>query len=897
MSQTISNDYINMINKKGSGYNIPVIVDAIVNAAIEPIRTQVTSKIDATDATISGLGSLKSSAQTSKTVIDAFDANLNFTLLSSKTAALTITAGNSDELSSFSKQIAGVSLARSRTFTINNYNTAAVFGAQTLTVRNTANVVMGTVIVAAGETVGAVAGKLDRVSGLKAELVDSGSGSVTPHSLLISGDLGAANNFTITSNVNGKINTAFAGVGAGSIQQGRDANVIMDGVAISRPTNEITDLVKGTTIKLLADDMGPITISSSLSSASVMATVKELMAELNLYKADLDALGFVDTVGDDNGALAQNAYLRSAQTQFARFMAKPLMGYVSNDVENVPVYFVEFGIKTTKAGTFEFDKTAFDRTFEREPEKFAALAVDRAYSSDPNVIVTATAASTIPTGAHNYENHHRYAQRAGVAHLQSGDYAPTDPITPPGPTVGNPLRPTTLTYTVEPNADNGAIVEPTGSYTVPAGGQSLQQIAANWNPTDGVSVTYDPGRGRLLFTWTLQETSDLNPAPHNEQGENVTVTHTGLSNDVTGVAQQTVMSGFSGAGHVLPTQTISYRVRTDATNTTTTRSIFTNGSETVAAFAARLNGLGHGVSATMINGGTQMRLAATNPAAAHSFTISTIPIAVAPVPQVIEMSKTYGVGDLVAAGNYALAITPNGATPQGLTAFTTSGTQTPAQAVIAFNALNNGITASFSGTRLRFAATNPSTHHSFTVGTIPAVGGGQTTTTAGSAGSAGGTQAVSVPGNRRWGNTLGNVAGIGVDERFADVVSGNANFEIAEAQPGGSGVYNSPNYTGFQFQTTNDQIDMTFYIARSAKTELSRFFKDALSTTGIYRTVVDSYTDQGKQLANRLDTIDERKLALQASYTKQFAAMEKVVTGNSSTSEFITNLVAGWNKD
>ena len=90
---------------------------------------------------------------------------------------------------------------------------------------------------------------------------------------------------------------------------------------------------------------------------------------------------------------------------------------------------------------------------------------------------------------------------------------------------------------------------------------------------------------------------------------------------------------------------------------------------------------------------------------------------------------------------------------------------------------------------------------------------------------------------------------------------------------------------------------MTFYIARSAKTELSRFFKDALSTTGIYRTVVDAYTDEGNTLAKRLDTIDERKLTLQARYTKQFAAMETVVTGGSSTSEFLTNLVAGWNKD
>jgi len=44
MSETISNDYISMINKQGSGYNIPVIVDAIVDAAIAPIKTLVTVK-------------------------------------------------------------------------------------------------------------------------------------------------------------------------------------------------------------------------------------------------------------------------------------------------------------------------------------------------------------------------------------------------------------------------------------------------------------------------------------------------------------------------------------------------------------------------------------------------------------------------------------------------------------------------------------------------------------------------------------------------------------------------------------------------------------------------------------------------------------------------------------
>ena len=293
-----------MINKKGSGYNIPVIVDAIVNAEIDPIRTQVTSKIDATDATISGLGSLKSSANTSKTVIDAFNANLNFSLSSSKTASLTITSKDDGELSSFSKQITVIAMAKSQTFTTSGYNTANIFGAQTIQVRDAANNLMGTVTVAAGETVGAVAGKLDRVAGLNAELINDGSGSLTPHTLLItSSEPGQANNFTISSNVAAhRIN---AMMGDGRINPGQDASLDMDGVPVTRPTNTIDDLLDGVTVNLLADD----TTGASRSSTKIQATVEGLIAELNLYKADLDALGFVDTVGDADGALAHKFVL------------------------------------------------------------------------------------------------------------------------------------------------------------------------------------------------------------------------------------------------------------------------------------------------------------------------------------------------------------------------------------------------------------------------------------------------------------------------------------------------------------------------------------------------------------------------------------------------------------
>ena len=61
MSQSISNDYVSMINKRGSGYNIPEIVDAIVEAEIVPVKEIVTAQKEQVDASLSGMSILKSS--------------------------------------------------------------------------------------------------------------------------------------------------------------------------------------------------------------------------------------------------------------------------------------------------------------------------------------------------------------------------------------------------------------------------------------------------------------------------------------------------------------------------------------------------------------------------------------------------------------------------------------------------------------------------------------------------------------------------------------------------------------------------------------------------------------------------------------------------------------------
>ena len=99
------------------------------------------------------------------------------------------------------------------------------------------------------------------------------------------------------------------------------------------------------------------------------------------------------------------------------------------------------------------------------------------------------------------------------------------------------------------------------------------------------------------------------------------------------------------------------------------------------------------------------------------------------------------------------------------------------------------------------------------------------------------------------------------------------------------------------FQTSNSTPgDLTIYVGRSAKTKLLNFFSDALATAGSLDATVDLYKERASSLDARLAKIDQREALLQAQYTKQFSEMEKVVNTSTSSSDYVTQLVDGWNK-
>ena len=604
MAGAVNNDYISMINKKGSGYNIPVIVEAIVNSEIDPIRSNVTAKKETTDAAVSGLASLKSSAKLTQTAINAMTNLSDYSLATSKAGTLSVTASDSSEIRSFTKTITELRIALPQIHSVQNF-TADPFGAganvQTLTITAAAAPhanYAAPISVLATDNVYSLAARLSAVPGLTAEVIDPGGVAADRFRLLITSEAGAAGAFTITSNLGVNKMTTAPHAQNSVIQTARNASFKMDNIPITRGTNTIDDLLDGVTVNLLADDTtGQTKITSTLSSASVQASVENLIKELNFYKADMAALGFVDANGDADGELAQNSYLRSAERQFQKLISTPILGYTVSGERNRKIHFVDFGVKTARDGTLVFDKKTFDRTFAKEPDKFDALTLNVQYSDDPNVQVFATATSTMPTGEHQFTNHQRVNPTSSTSSI-SGFRSFNDVLV-----AGSAIR-------FQSTSQHGTSRDIT---TTTRPNETVAQFAARLNALPDLTaqtITDEAGNKRIAFSIPQPNQGTDTAVDAVDTGDTLTMSGS-LSNAITGVAQIHDYRNFNNANETIPQQFISIRVGGNTHNFTTANPGDLN------ALRTTLNNIG-GISAQII-GGT-LRLSANSTGTAASFT-------------------------------------------------------------------------------------------------------------------------------------------------------------------------------------------------------------------------------------------------------------------------------------
>lgn len=195
-------------------------------------------------------------------------------------------------------------------------------------------------------------------AGVRASIVDDGQGA----RLVLKGPTGAKSAFIVTASGDPALERFAYRPGSAvmtSAGTARDAELIVDGVSVTRPSNTITDLVAGTSLELVKAAPGvAVTLAASRDTAGLAQAVGDLVDAVNA----LHGLNATLTKGGASGAaaLAGDATLRQVERQLAA-LTTGAGGLAA------------LGVTTSRDGTLSVNNSKLSAALAADPDGAEAL--------------------------------------------------------------------------------------------------------------------------------------------------------------------------------------------------------------------------------------------------------------------------------------------------------------------------------------------------------------------------------------------------------------------------------------------------------------------------------------------------------------------------------------------
>jgi flagellar hook-associated protein 2 len=303
----------------GSGIDVKGLAQSLVDAEKTPKKERIDEKIAKTEAKITGFGAVKFALSELKNAFakinDASDFN-SIQPSNTQPSAFGITASNTAEAGSYSIEVLQTALAQrtssstfaERSTTLNN---GAAFDLKLTVGNSTATTIAVTNPTPAGMVSAINGAKL----GVTAQLINTGNG----FNVVITGQTGAAQNFSLTSDNRAGSTPVVpvAGVSfATSLQTATDASFKVNGLTVTRSSNTVNDVIDGVTLDLFASTTGAARLDLNRDTAGIKDNIKGLVTAYNDFEETLKILGDRSSeVEDFGGALAGESMLQSVRNQ------------------------------------------------------------------------------------------------------------------------------------------------------------------------------------------------------------------------------------------------------------------------------------------------------------------------------------------------------------------------------------------------------------------------------------------------------------------------------------------------------------------------------------------------------------------------------------------------------
>ena len=394
---------MNVLNSLGvgSGVDTTAVIDALVNAQNTPRDAALTARSTKVEASISALAQLRSgvdglftglSARTAGGVLGAQPASSDVSVVTA-----TATAGPTPALATTTVEV--LQLARAQTLVsppLADADAAIGLGTLTLTVKGVA---VRVVVDASRNT---LAGLRDAVNaaagGVTASIVSDAGGA----RLVFKGDTGSAAAFTIdaapASGDTGLSRFAYPGQGGAmtAATTAADAQLLLDGVAVSRPTNAIADLVPGVALVLKKVAPGaPVTVAPSRNPIQLAATVGDLVATMSALSGLVASLTKAGDGTTQAAALVGDGATRRLAQALGALTSAPVLPSVA---PGIPNRLADLGIVTARDGSFSVDNARLSAVAAKYPDAIEAMLTSLTKAGGPIAVLRSTFDATVGQG-------------------------------------------------------------------------------------------------------------------------------------------------------------------------------------------------------------------------------------------------------------------------------------------------------------------------------------------------------------------------------------------------------------------------------------------------------------------------------------------------------------------
>lgn len=363
----------------GSGIDTKQLVADLSAASREPKVARINTLTQQNQTRISALAQARSDLEGFADSLAQMisDGTLRSTPTVSDDSVLSATARAGLHADSFAATVVVSQLARAQSTysgVVADRTAAIGTGTMTLTVGGVAKTIT-------------VDGTNNSLDGL-ASAINSSGGGVTAsiiadqggHRLILKGPSGAANAFTLAADVGADPGlTAFAyGAGGGMTlgQSAANADFTIDGVAFSRASNTVDDVVPGVSLTLKKAAPGqPVDIGASRPLDMIKQTVGDFVSVYNQLKKSLST-----------------AAGQSGSTTSLRELERELSGLIGTVISSHPTInkLTDIGVSTTKDGLLALDETKLAQVMAADAGAVEALFNPRrdggrTEASDPGI--------------------------------------------------------------------------------------------------------------------------------------------------------------------------------------------------------------------------------------------------------------------------------------------------------------------------------------------------------------------------------------------------------------------------------------------------------------------------------------------------------------------------------